>query len=99
MATKVDRFVEESEGELQGIKGLLEQVALRAQVLVNRWAALGKQNMAGWAEYTWASKPYTAAELQAALNGLNVAFTDADATNLTNIHTSRPIDKIVKAGL
>jgi hypothetical protein len=98
MASKVDTFVEQSKGELTAIWQQLEQAAIRAQVLANRWQSLGKLNMPGWAEYGWASQPFTAAELAAALNGLSVNL-PADTTNLTNIHVAQPVDKIVKASL
>jgi hypothetical protein len=98
MASKVDVFVERSEAELASIRQDLEIVSRKAQSLANRWAALGKTTMAGWAEYGWASKPYTAAELAIALNGLSANF-PADSANLTNINTSVPVDRIVKASL
>jgi len=98
MAGKCDKFVEEAKGELVAIRRKLEDAAIQAQVLANRWQALGRTNMAGWAEYGWASQPFTAAELAAALNGLSNNL-PADTTNLTNIHVSQPVDKIVKAGL
>lgn len=98
MANKVDVFVEQAADELTAIRRKLEDAAIAAQVLANRWQALGRVNMAGWAEYGWDAQPFTAAELAAALNGLSNNL-PADTTNLTNIHTSQPVDKIVKAGL
>lgn len=100
MATKVDVFVELAEDELSAIRSQIEQVALRAQVLNNRWSALGKVAMVGWAEYGWAGKPYTAAELAAALNGLAGTIDTAAGVNLTNIHTAAvALDRITKASL
>jgi hypothetical protein len=97
MASKVDTFVELATGELSAIRRQLEQVALDAQKLSNRWAALGRINMPGWAEYPWASQPFSAAELAAALNSLALAL--PAETTLSNIHTVGPADKIVKASL
>lgn len=100
MATKVDVFVELVEDELSLIRAQAEQLALNAQKLNNRWVALGKLTMTGWAEYNWAGKPYTSAELAAALNGLALTIETAAAVNLTNLHTATPaIDRIVKASL
>lgn len=100
MATKVDTFVELASSELSSIRHKLEQAAIEAQVLANRWQALGKTNMPGWAEYGWASKPFTATELTAALNGLSVVIDTADGVALTNVHTAcKAVDKIVKASL
>lgn len=98
MASKVDTFVELAEDELSAIRADAERLALRAQVLSNRWAALGKLNMAGWAGYNWDGKPYTAAELAAALNGLAGTIETAAGVNLTNLHTTA-LDRIVKASL
>lgn len=100
MTTKVDSFVTDSAAELTNIRKRIEEVALDCQVLANRWQALGKTNMPGWAEYNWAGMQFTAAELAAALNGLNVAVATEDAVTLLNIHTaSKAVDRIVKAGL
>jgi hypothetical protein len=100
MATKVDTFVELAEDELSAIRADAERLALKAQVLNNRWTALGKITMVGWAEYNWAGKPYTAPELAAALNGLAGTIETASAVNLTNLHTATvAIDRIVKASL
>lgn len=100
MATKVDTFVELAEDELSDIRQQAERLAARSQTLYNRWNALGKLTMTGWATYNWADKPYTAAELAAALNGLVLVVETADAVTLSNIHTaSKPIDRIVKASL
>ena len=100
MATKVDTFVELAEDELSSIRLDAERLALKAQVLSNRWTALGKINMAGWADYNWAGKPYTAAELVAALGGLTIVVDTADAVTLANLHTAfKGIDRIVKASL
>lgn len=100
MASKVDTFIEQAETEMTQIRQRIQQAALDAQVLANRWAALGKNNMAGWTEYAWGGKPYTEAELRAALNGLSVVVDTADAVSLLNMHTAmRAIDRIVKASL
>lgn len=100
MATKVDTFVTLAEDELSDIRQQAERLAAKAQTLSNRWTALGKTNMTDWATYNWAGKPYTAAELAAALNGLNTVIDTADAVNLLNFHTAtKAIDKIVKASL
>lgn len=99
MATKVDSFVERAAGELAAIRAELERVAAMAQALNNRWVALGKVNMPGWAEYNWAGQAFSAAELAAALNGLAAPIAEADATAITNLGTGRAVDKIVKASL
>lgn len=100
MASKVDTFVTQAAQDLAAIRKQSERLALDAQVLYNKWQALGKTNMAGWAAYTWATQVFTAAELAAALNGLNTVIDAADAVNLTNLHTAtKVIDRIVKAGL
>lgn len=100
MTTKVDKFVTEASLELADIRTDFEQVALKAQVLVNRWAALGKTNMDGWAGYNWSGMQFTAAELATALNGLSQVIDTTDGVNLTNVHTAcKAVDKIVKAGL
>lgn len=98
MATKVDVFVERAAGELAAIRQELERVAGMAQALNNRWTALGKVNMPGWAEYNWTAHPFSATELALALNGL-VANFPVDSTNLTNVNASVPVDRIVKASL
>ena len=100
MASKVDTFVELAEDELSAIRADAERLAARAQSLSNRWAALGKGTMTGWTEYTWANKPYTAAELLAALNGLTLPIETAAGVTLANLHTATPaVDRIVKASL
>lgn len=99
MATKVDSFVERAAAELAAIRAELERTAGRAQALSNRWAALGKTTMPGWAEYNWVGQPFTAAELAAALNGLAQVIDSADATSVTNINAAKVVDKIVKASL
>ena len=100
MATKVDTFVTLAEGELTQIRQRMEALAADAQTLSNRWSALGKLNMTGWVDYNWADKPYTAAELAAALNGLELVIDTADGVKLTNAHTAcKAIDRIVKASL
>ena len=100
MASKVDVFVEQAQDELTAIRQQIEAVALRAQVLNNRWSALNKVNMPGWADYNWAAQPFTAAELAAALNGLAMVVETVDGVNLTNIHTAcKAVDRIVKATL
>lgn len=99
MATKVDTFVEHAAGELAAIRRELETVAGLAQALSNRWTALGKTNMAGWAEYNWAGQPFTAAELAAALNGLAATIDTADAAAVVSLGTGKAVDKIVKASL
>lgn len=100
MASRVDTFVELAEDELTAIRMLLEQAAGKAQSLSNRWTALGKGNMTGWAEYNWAGKPYTAAELLAALNGLNLTVDTADAVTAATLNTApKFVDRIVKASL
>ncbi|GEM_PF-2695587 len=100
MASKVDTFVTEAAVELTSIRKRIEQVALDAQVLANRWQALGKTNMAGWAEYNWAGMQFTATELAQALNGLSTVVDTADGVSLVNMHTqAKAIDRIVKAGL
>lgn len=98
MATKVDSFVERAASELAAIRAELERVAGMAQALNNRWVALNKINMPGWAEYNWAGQAFSASELAAALNGLAGNFA-ADTTSLTNINVSVPVDRIVKASL
>ena len=86
-------------GPYTGLRVGVVTGATMAQALGNRWAALGKTNMPGWAEYNWAGHPYTAAELAAALNGLAAPIVEADATAITNLGTGRAVDKIVKASL
>lgn len=98
MATKADIFVEEATDELSAIRRRIEQVALDCQVLANRWQALGKTNMEGWAGYGFVR--FTAAELAQALNGLTQVVDTADGVTLANMHTqAKALDKIVKAGL
>ena len=47
-----------------------------------------------------ANKPYTAAELLAALNGLTLPIETAAGVTLANLHTATPaVDRIVKASL
>lgn len=99
MATKVDSFVERAASELAAIRAELERVAGLAQSLSNRWVALGKAQMPGWAEYNWNGQAFTAAELAAALNGLNAPIVEADATAITSLGTGKAVDKIVKASL
>lgn len=99
MADKTDAFVTSAVPELQEIKRLLEQAAIKSQVLANKWQALGKTSMSGWETYNWAGRQFDKGELATALNGLTVALVTEDAVNLTNLHTAKPIDKIVKAGL
>ena len=100
MATKLDAFVTDAAAELTSIRRRIEEIAVDAQVLANRWQVLGKTNMAGWAEYNWAGMPCAAAELAQAINGLSVTIDTADGVNLTNMHTqAKAADKIVKAGL
>jgi hypothetical protein len=100
MATKVDTFVTLAESELTQIRQRMEALAADAQALSNRWSALGKLNMTGWTDYTWDNKPYTASELAAALNGLELVVDTADGVKLTNAHTAcKAIDRIVKASL
>lgn len=100
MATKVDSFVTEAAAELTDIRRRIEQVALDAQVLANRWTALGKTNMPGWAEYNWEGMQFRATEMAVALNSLALVVETADAVTLQNMHTAlKPVDRIVKAGL
>ena len=99
MATKVDTFVTRATSELTAIRTELERVAGMAQALNNRWTALGKTNMTGWAEYNWAGQAFTAAELAAALNGLAQTIVEADGTAITSLGTGKAVDRIVKASL
>lgn len=99
MATKVDSFVTRATSELTAIRAELERVAGMAQALNNRWVALNKINMPGWAEYNWAGQAFSASELAAALNGLAAPIVEADATSIMNLGTGKAVDKIVRASL
>jgi len=96
MAEKTDNFVTGALVDLAEMKNQMERLASQAQELTNRWAALNKTNMSGYATYNWETYPFTQVEFTAAMNSL---INDLAGVTLNTINTTGPIDKIVKLGL